>query len=109
MKATDGVPAECRPRSEWTWTQTLKNLLPGVSGYSIECHKYYEAVTLDPLLEVTPTLVLSEMIAGFFLHPSGMLGSAVADYSKNVLGMMYFLILHNEITMFCFVVALITQ
>jgi hypothetical protein len=51
-------------------------------------------------LEVTPTLVLSEMVAGFILHPSGMLGSAVADYSKNVLGMMYFLLHHSEITIF---------
>jgi hypothetical protein len=58
---------------------------------------------LDPLLEVTPTLVLSEMVAGFFLHPSGMLGTAVADFSNHVLGMMYFLLHHNEITMFCFV------
>jgi len=64
---------------------------------------------LDPLLQVTPTLVLSEMVAGFFLHPIGMLGSAVAEFSRNILGMMYFLLHHNEITMFCYVIALITQ
>jgi len=107
MKTTDGVPARCRPPSEQTWLEILKNLLPG--GPSNDCQKYYEAVMLDPFYEVTPTLVLSEMLAGFFLHPSGMLGSAVADFSKNILGMMYFLLLHNEITIFCFAIALITQ
>lgn len=106
MKAKDGVPAECLPYSEQTWVKRIINLLS--AGHSNECQKYYEAVMLDPLLEVTPTLVLSEMIAGFFLHPSGMLGSAVADYSRNVLSMMYFLLHHNEITMFCYVIALMT-
>jgi hypothetical protein len=107
MKAADGVPAWCRPPSEQTWIERLKNLLPG--HFSNDCQKHYEAVMLDPFFEVTPTLVLSEMVAGFFLHPSGMLGSAVADFSKNVLGMIYFLLLCNEITMFCFAIALITQ
>lgn len=106
LKSTDGVPAGCRPSSEQTWAETIKNLFHW--GHS-DCQKYYEAVMLDPFLEVTPTVVLSEMVAGFFLHPSGMLGSAVAAFSKNVLGMMYFLLHHNEITMFCFVIALITQ
>jgi hypothetical protein len=106
MIATDGVPAGCRPRSEQTWLEILKDRLG--FDYSNECQKYYEAVMVDPFLEVTPTLVLSEVIAGFFLHPAEMLGSAVADFSRNVLGMMYFLLHHNEITMFCFVIALIT-
>jgi hypothetical protein len=107
MKATDGVPAGCRPPSERTWMESINNWFHG--GHSVDCQKYYEAVMLDPHLEVTPTLVLSEMVAGFILHPSGMLGSAVADYSRKILGMMYCLLHHNEITMFCFVVALITQ
>lgn len=107
MNTRNGVPAGCHPPSEQTWWESIINLFPW--GHSDECQKYSEAVMLDPLLEVTPTLVLSEMVAGFFLHPAGMLGSAVADYSKNVLGMMYFLLYHNEITMFCFVIALFTQ
>lgn len=105
MKTTNGVPAECRSPSEQTWIGIIKNLFIG--DHSNECQKYYEA-TLDPLLEVTPTLVLSEVVARFFLHPVGMLGSAIADFTNNVLGMMYFLLLHNEITMFCFVITLIT-
>jgi len=107
MKTTDGVPTWCRPPSEQTWIDRIKNILP--FGHSIDCEKYYEVVMLDPHLEVTPTVVLSEILAGFFLHPFGMLGSAVADYSKNILGIMYFLLLHNEITMFCFVIVLITE
>jgi len=108
MKTTDGVPAGCHPPSEQTWIETIKNLLN--FGHSNDCRKYYEAVMLDPRLKVTPTRVLSDIIAEFILHPSGRLGSAVADYSKNVLGIMYFLLLlHNEFTMFCFVIALITQ
>jgi hypothetical protein len=78
---------------ESSWNH-IKNVFRSSFGYHDECQKYYETVMLDPFLEVTPSIVLSEMVAGFLLHPSGMLGAAVADYSKNVLGKMYFLI-HN--------------
>jgi hypothetical protein len=54
-----------------------------------DCQKYYEAVMMDPALEVTPTLVLSDMISSFLLHPCGKLGSAVADFSNNILGKLY--------------------
>jgi hypothetical protein len=107
IKATGDVPAVCRPPSEQTWLESVKNLFSW--GHSYDCQKYYEAVMLDPLLLVTPTTVLSDMVTDFVLHPCGKLGSAVADFSRNVLGMMYFLLHHNEITMFCFVIALITQ
>jgi hypothetical protein len=55
-----------------------------------ECRKYYEALMLDPALEVTPTVVLSEVVAGFFLHPIDKLGSAIAAFSNNILGKLYF-------------------
>lgn len=90
IKANTGVPAECRPPSERTWMESswnhIKNVFRSSFGYHDECQKYYETVMLDPFLEVTPSIVLSEMVAGFLLHPSGLLGAAVADYSKNVLG-----------------------
>jgi hypothetical protein len=63
---------------------------------------------LDPWLEVTPALVLSEMVAGFVLHPSGMLGSAIADFSNKVLGKLYLLFCHGEHTIFCYIIAVIT-
>jgi hypothetical protein len=103
MKAKGDVPAECRPPSEQTWMERIRDVFSG--DRSDECRKYFEAGMLDPFLEVSPTLVLSELVAGFFLHPSGMLGDAVAKYSNNVLGMMNFLLHHNEITMFCYVIA----
>ena len=105
MKAKDGVPAACHPSSEQTLIQKMKSFFS--FGHSDECQKYYEAVMLNPGLEVTPTRVLSEVIADFFLHPIGMLGSAIAEFSKNILGIIYFFLLQNEITMFCFVIALI--
>lgn len=55
-----------------------------------DCQKYYEAVMMDPALEVTPLLVLSEMVSSFLLHPMGKLGSAVADFSKNIIGKLYY-------------------
>jgi len=84
MKAKDGVPAACHPSSEQTLIQKMKSFFS--FGHSDECQKYYEAVMLNPGLEVTPTRVLSEVIADFFLHPIGMLGSAIAEFSKNILG-----------------------
>jgi len=82
-------PVECRPPSELTWTETIGGLLRTKLSYnSDECQKYYEAVMLDPFLEITPAIVLAEMVAGFVLYPSGMLGSAIAKFSNSVLGKM---------------------
>jgi hypothetical protein len=70
------------------------------SSKTDECKKYYEAIMLDPFLEVTPALVLSEMTAGFFLHPSGMLGTAIANFSSGVLGKTDFLFCHSRLNIF---------
>jgi hypothetical protein len=102
MIAKGDVPAQCRPPSERTWVERLRDVFSG--DHSDECVKYFEVSMLDPFWEITPTLVLSELVAGFILHPSEMLGDAVAKYSKHVLGM-YFLLHHNEIIMFCYVIA----
>jgi hypothetical protein len=72
-----------------TWFEKIQRYIHGV-----DCHKYYEAVMIDPALQVTPTIVLSEMVAGFFLHPSGKLGSAVADFSNNILSKLYFVVVN---------------
>jgi hypothetical protein len=80
MKKNPEVPLECRPSSDVTWFE-------GITRYFLrdECHKYYEAVMIDPALKVTPTIVLSEVAAEFLLHPIGKLGSAIAAFSNNIL------------------------
>lgn len=70
--------------------------MPKSTLQSEVCREYYEAVMLDPFLEVTPAVVLSEMTAGFFLHPSGMLGSAIANFSKGILGKKICLFYHRK-------------
>jgi hypothetical protein len=84
-RANPEVPLKCLPSSDVTWIEKIERFFHGN-----ECHKYYEAVILDPALEVTPTIVLSEMVAGFILHPSGKLVSAIADFSNNLLGKLPF-------------------
>jgi hypothetical protein len=71
------------------------------SSHPDACQAYYEAMMLDPFLEVTPALVLSEMTASFFLHPSGMLGTAIANFSKGILGKTKFVLYHSELNTFC--------
>ncbi|PNF41746.1 hypothetical protein B7P43_G03427 [Cryptotermes secundus] len=80
IKTNPEVPLGCRPSSDLSWYEAGMRLF-----HRVECHKYYEAVMLDPALKVTPTVVLSEMVADFILHPSGKLGSAIADFSNNIL------------------------
>ncbi|KDR08047.1 Chloride channel CLIC-like protein 1 [Zootermopsis nevadensis] len=82
MKKNPDIPVDCRPPSEPSW---MDYFMPKSTLQSEVCREYYEAVMLDPFLEVTPAVVLSEMTAGFFLHPSGMLGSAIANFSKGIL------------------------
>jgi hypothetical protein len=89
MKKNTNIPADCRPRSELAAWEIMYLWLPSFRVHHDSCQEYYEHVMLDPLLTVTPTVVLSDMLAGFLLHPVGMLGTAVADYSKNILGEMY--------------------
>jgi hypothetical protein len=72
------------------------------SSHPDACREYYEVVMLDPFLEVTPALVLSEMTASFFLHPSGMLGTAIANFSNGILGKTGFLFYRSELHIFCY-------
>lgn len=80
IKKNPEVPLKCRPSSDVTWFEEIQRVF-----HRDECHKYYEAVMIDPALEVTPTIVLSEVVSRFLLHPSGILGSAVADFSNSIL------------------------
>jgi hypothetical protein len=89
VKANPEPPPSCRPFSDRTWAETFKQLY-----YRYDCQEYHEAVMIDPGLEVTPFLVLCEMLTSFFLHPFGKLGSAIAEFSNNVLGKLYFVLVN---------------
>jgi hypothetical protein len=90
---------ECRPRSDLTWLQTIGELFT-FSSNPDACKEYYEAAMLDPYFEVTPALVLSEVTAGFLPHPSEMLPTATADFSKGTLGKTDLLFYHSECNIF---------
>ncbi|PSN39622.1 hypothetical protein C0J52_13801 [Blattella germanica] len=85
MKVNPDVPKECRSHAELTWRDKLF-MLVSFSSRQNECQKYYEAVMMDPFVMITPTIVLSEMLSGFVLHPSGNLGHAIASFSSAILG-----------------------
>jgi hypothetical protein len=87
LKENPEVPLKCRPPSDVTWFEAFMRWF-----YLDQCQKYYEALMLDPALKVTPTVVLSEMVTDFILYPSGKLGSAIADFSKNIIGKLYFVV-----------------
>lgn len=87
MKKNPEVPAECRPPAELTWMEAISRLFSSkFSIQSDDCQKYYETIMIDPILEITPALVLSEMTASFFLHPSTMIGNAISNFSRSILG-----------------------
>ncbi|KAJ9576893.1 hypothetical protein L9F63_006511, partial [Diploptera punctata] len=86
LKKNPEVPVECRPTSDLTWVQLFGRYLNSKISYqSDECIEYYEAIMMDPFVKVKPTDVLSEMVGSFVLHPSGMLGSAIAKFSTGIL------------------------
>ncbi|XP_015603458.1 chloride channel CLIC-like protein 1 [Cephus cinctus] len=45
-----------------------------------ECEKYYEAIMKDPMLEITPFLALSHLIAKVFLHPLSIAGEVAGKF-----------------------------
>jgi hypothetical protein len=96
------LPVDCRPPSDLTWKETIGELFRTFSTRPDACKEYYEAVLLDPFFEVTPALVLSEMTVGFLLHPTEMLGTAIASFSKSVLGKPDLLFYYSELNTFCY-------
>ncbi|XP_063222808.1 uncharacterized protein LOC134531135 isoform X1 [Bacillus rossius redtenbacheri] len=76
------IPEHCG-LSENSWYHWLFS----DSGQTLkECQQYYEAVWMDPGLQVSAEVVLSEMLAVFVLHPCDVAASTVVKFSSTILG-----------------------
>ena len=73
----DSVENNCR----------AKNFLSSLwsSGYNSECTKYHEAMTVEPFLEVNPSLAFAETFSKIILHPLEPLGHSIGAFFRNVL------------------------
>ena len=73
----DTIPSNCRMSSFWSsfWS----------SSYNSECLKYHEALTVEPFLEVNPSLAIAETFSKIILHPLEPLGNKLGIFFNNVL------------------------
>ena len=73
----DSVKNNCR----------AKNFLSSLwsSGYNSECTRYHEAMTVEPFLEVNPSLAFAETFSKIVLHPLEPLGQKLGSFFHNVL------------------------
>lgn len=75
----DVPPEHCRPGHTPGWFQWFL----GQRESSVECEKYYESLHIDPVLQVNPLLVLTELLSKALFDPLANLGSALGKFTRN--------------------------
>lgn len=75
----DVPPEHCRPGHTPGWFQWFL----GQQESSVECEKYYESLHIDPVLQVNPLLVLTELLSKALFDPLANLGSALGKFTRN--------------------------
>ncbi|XP_039295778.1 ABC transporter F family member 4 [Nilaparvata lugens] len=68
------LPIHCRPH-DMTWLDRI-----WYYSYEKDCEKYFKEISIDPVVRISPTLVLSETITMMFLHPFGKIGTAFGEF-----------------------------
>ncbi|GLH08282.1 Uncharacterized protein GBIM_13544 [Gryllus bimaculatus] len=79
------IPSACDPRNQH-WFSTLFKALGVVKDEKQECVEYHKALSLDPLVEVSPSHVLSLILTDFVLYPFSKLGVTIAAFTSGILG-----------------------
>ena len=75
------VPQTCMVKQGW-----LASISEYITGaQSTKCEAYYEALIVNPILEVTPLKALTEMLAQFIFKPLNILGEHLGGFYKNLL------------------------
>ncbi len=75
------IPSQCFPeRMKW-WQAMAEVAFP-----SKACHTYYEALVVDPLWEVSPTMALAETVVQFVLLPLQHVGQHLGKFFSGLLG-----------------------
>lgn len=71
-------PEHCQPGYSPGWVQRIFG-----RESSAECEKYYESLHVDPVLQVNPLLVLSELLSKALFNPLSNLGTALGQFARN--------------------------
>jgi len=77
LTKTMRVPKECTPGA-MSWHELLWDRLT----VSDACKEYHDAVLIDPLIEVSPTMAVVETASAFFLHPLQHLGQNLGKFFR---------------------------
>ena len=77
-----GVPAECFP-DEMSWSHLFYHK---VFSSRDRCDNYHEALLVDPLWEVSPTMAVAETIVQFIVLPLEHLGKHLGRFFSSLLG-----------------------
>ena len=75
------IPETCQTQG---WLSAIKDVVTGDS-YNSKCEAYYSALLVNPVLEATPIIALSEMLSQFVLRPLQLLGESLGVYYKTLL------------------------
>lgn len=71
-------PEHCQPGYSPGWLQQILG-----RASSAECEKYYESLHVDPVLQVNPLFVLSELLSKALFNPLSNLGTALGKFARN--------------------------
>ncbi|CAG0885505.1 unnamed protein product [Darwinula stevensoni] len=77
-----GIPSECQENRSFFFSifRSIKANLFGAYGSRANCEEYMKALYVDPMLEVSPGVVVAETLAQFILHPLERMGSELAKF-----------------------------
>lgn len=75
----DVPPEHCRPGHTPGWFQWIL----GPRESSAECEKYYESLHVDPVWQVNPLLVLTELLSKALFDPLANFGTALGKLTRN--------------------------
>ena len=79
LVASSKIPPECFP-DELSWYRTLWNS----RSAEAKCAEYHEALLVDPLWEVSPTMAISETISKFVLQPLEHFGDSLGKFFSSL-------------------------
>jgi len=82
MSKTMNVPKECSPADSMTWSEYFAATFTS----SDKCREYHEAVLINPIIEVSPTMAVAETVTSFFLLPLEHIGRHLGKFFSALTG-----------------------
>lgn len=71
-------PEHCQPGYSPGWIQRILG-----RDSSVDCDKYYESLHIDPVWQVNPLFVLTELLSRALFNPLSNLGTALGKFARN--------------------------